>query len=340
MSVPTRLLLAAAALISTGVVAACVSVVPPAATVVAPVPMPRVDAVKAADAPGLRNVVSFHEGVLSGSVPEGDAGFDTLSGWSVRTILSVDGAAPDVASAGARGIRYVHLPIGYDGFDQGRRAELARVVRDLPKPMYIHCHHGKHRSAGAAASALASLGWIAPERGVERMKVSGTSEAYTGLYQCAAAATVLTPAEVDAAPADFPETTRPDGQVAAMLVIDDAMDRLKVIARAGWQVPPDHPDLVPVAEAGRLAEGLRVWGEHAALGGEFGVQGVEFAAQTAAAVRAATALEQALAGGAVGGAGRREGGGAVDQARAAAAMKLVAASCKDCHAVLRDRPGR
>ena len=116
------------------------------------------------DLPGLHNVVDFRgqgaDGFYSGSVPEGDAGFDALVGLGVKTVISVDGALPDLARAKARGLRYVHLPIGYDGFDDARKAELVRAVRDLPRPIYLHCHHGKHRSAGAAATIAVSLGWM------------------------------------------------------------------------------------------------------------------------------------------------------------------------------------
>jgi hypothetical protein len=54
------------------------------------------------DYPGLHNVVAYHDGFYSGSVPEGDAGFDTIAGMGVRTIISVDGAEPDVVRAAAR----------------------------------------------------------------------------------------------------------------------------------------------------------------------------------------------------------------------------------------------
>ena len=67
--------------------------------------------------PGLSNVVAFHDGFYSGSAPAGDAGFDSLSSLGIKTILSVDGAMPDVELADKYGMRYVHLPIGYDGFD-------------------------------------------------------------------------------------------------------------------------------------------------------------------------------------------------------------------------------
>ena len=99
---------------------------------------------------GLHNVVAFFDGYLSGSAPEGDIGFEELERMGVKTIISVDGAVPAVERAKARGMRYIHLPIGYNGFDEKRRLELVRATRDAMKdgPVYLHCHHGKHRSAG------------------------------------------------------------------------------------------------------------------------------------------------------------------------------------------------
>ena len=133
------------------------------------------------DYPGIHNAVAFHDGFISGSVPEGEAGFETLAAMGVKTIISVDGAVPDVDMARARGLRYIHLPIGYNGFDEQRRLELARATRDAMNDgaVYIHCHHGKHRSAGAAAVVIASLGWATPEKAIERMKVSGAAPAYS-----------------------------------------------------------------------------------------------------------------------------------------------------------------
>ena len=229
-----------------------------------PVP-PSVHEQRATDYQGLHNVVAFHEGVLSGSVPEGDAGFDTLQALGVRTILSVDGALPDLDRARARGMRYVHLPIGYDGFDDARKVELARAVRDLPRPIYIHCHHGKHRSAGASATIAVSLGWLTPELAADRMKVAGTAAGYTGLWSCTANAVPLAAAVIDAAPADFPERTTPTSLVAAMVEIDDVHDRLKRAQKAGWRAPRDHPDLAPLVDAGRLADLYRLLDDDARL---------------------------------------------------------------------------
>ena len=125
------------------------------------------------DLPGLHNVVAFHDNYFSGSAPDGDEGFATLAAAGVKTIISVDGAEPDVAVAKAHGIRYIHLPIGYNGFDEQRRLQLTRATRDAMDsgPVYIHCHHGKHRSAGAAGAVAVSLGWLSPLEAVSRMHV-------------------------------------------------------------------------------------------------------------------------------------------------------------------------
>ncbi len=199
MSVLLRVVLGAGLHVALGACCSCASprsdarAAPPRAAPPASVPLPALADDTPRNYPGIHNAVAYHEGFVSGSAPEGEAGFDTLAAMGIRTIVSVDGAEPEVQRAAARGIRYVHLPIGYNGFDQQRKLQLVRAVRDASQhgPVYIHCHHGKHRSAAAAATIAASLGWLSPAAGVERMRVSGTARNYPGLYTCASAATVV-----------------------------------------------------------------------------------------------------------------------------------------------------
>ena len=277
---------------------------------------------------GLRNVVAFADGFWSGSVPEGGAGFATLKAMGVRTVISVDGAEPDVAAAAARGLRYIHLPIGYNGFNDARRAELARATRDALARggVYIHCHHGKHRSAGAAAAVAVSLGWSGPGAKVGRMRVAGTSPGYTGLYACAMEAAPLSPAELEAAPADFPAVSRPADFVRTMVEMDEVFERLKAIDEAGWTVPAEHPDLVPAAEAGRLADLYRLARADSRTAGE----PAEFAERLGEAMGLAREIEGALAGGGPGESGEP------GEARLRARFQLLAASCKGCHVRYRD----
>jgi hypothetical protein len=228
-------------------------------------------------------------------------------------------------------MRYVHLPIGYDGFDDARKVELARAVRDLPRPIYIHCHHGKHRSAGASATIAVSLGWLTPDLAADRMKVAGTAAGYTGLWSCTANAVPLAAAIIDAAPADFPERTTPTSLVAAMVEIDDVHDRLKRAQKAGWRAPNDHPDLAPLADAGRLADLYRLLDDDAQLAG---VPEAERAVVREWLVReglAAARLEGLL---------EAMDASVPDRAalnlRADASLALLGASCKACHQQHRD----
>ena len=296
-------------------------------------PPPSMSDDAAKDLEGLHNVVAYHEGFWSGGVPEGKAGFEQLRSMGVKTIISVDGAVPDLELAKSMGMRYVHLPIGYDGFDDARKAELVRAVRDLPKPIYLHCHHGKHRSAGAAAAVAVSLGWMTNEQAAARMKVSGTAAGYKGLWSCTAKAAPMAAAVIDAASASFPEVTRPESFVASMVAIDEAFDRLKLAEKAGWKAPADHPDLAPVADAGKLADLFRLIDEASLR--KCSPEGAdELKSWMARSATAAAQLEAAL---------ERWGKTAPDgteaasqRAAATALMAGLAADCKACHAKYRD----
>ena len=231
----------------------------PSSVALTPIVLPTMEDLEPKNFPGLHNVVAYGSGYFSGSVPDGCIGFQSLAATGVKTIISVDGAIPDIENAKRLGLRYIHLPIGYNGFDEQRKLELVRASRDAMKegPVYVHCHHGKHRSAAAAATVAVSLGWSTPGEMVQRMKVSGTSPSYKGLYGCAATASPLPQATIDALSGDFSEISKPVGFVKGMVEMDEVHDHLKLIDNAGWDVPENHPDLVPAAEAERMVELMR-----------------------------------------------------------------------------------
>ena len=288
-----------------------------------PIQPPGMDQSAPADLPGLHNIVAFHDNYLSGSVPESDQGFESLRAMGVRTIISVDGAEPDVARARLHGIRYIHLPIGYNGFDEARKLQLARATRDAlaDGPVYIHCHHGKHRSAGAAAAAAVTLGWSTPDQAVERMKVSGTAPSYTGLYQCAADAVAVSATTLDAVPADFPEVSKPATFVKGMVEMEHAYHHLRAIEKAGWKVPANHPDLVPAAESGRLADLFRN-----ALATDYArSKPADFTQMLKEDHQRAQQLEDWLV------------AGDVPPAQLTHQLNLIGASCKACHTTYRDK---
>lgn len=202
--------------------------------------------------PGLHNVFALSPGVYSGSVPEGDAGFRSLASLGVQTIISVDGARPDVDGALAHGLNYVHIPVQYSGIREDAAIQLAAAVRDLPGPVYIHCHHGKHRGPAAACLALVELGAISPARGVELLEAAGTSHNYPGLYEAVGNGTIIDDAVLGGLAVQLPSTAPVPGFVAAMSGIETAFTNLISIEQAGWRAPSEHPDLAPASEAGML----------------------------------------------------------------------------------------
>ena len=289
-----------------------------AATAPTPAAIPPQPANDAAHA--LHNVHALTPTLISGAVPENAAAFDELKAMGIKTIITVDGATPNVEAANKRGMRYVHIPITYAEVTEAQAMEIARAVRDLPGPIYIHCHHGKHRSPAAAAVVGVALGLVTPEQGVAFMKKAGTGANYTGLYACATEAVFFDQATLDRAPHEFPAVRKPKGMTAAMVDIDGCYERLGEIKAAGWKTPADHPDLVPASEAGQLADHYRNSGEDP----KATALGADFAQRLAAAVKHATALEEALARNA-------------DSVKLGELWTPVVADCKSCHAVYRDK---
>ncbi len=206
------------------------------------------------DSQAVPNPVQVHPKVISGGLPVGEAAFQTLVDWGVRTIVSVDAAKPDLATAKRYGLRYVHLPHGYDGVPDDRVRELAKAVRELPGLVYVHCHHGKHRSPAAASVACIAAGMIPPSDGLQILKLAGTSEGYRGLFQSAASAEAIPAGDLNRIEVEFRETVQVPPLAEAMVDLGHLHDHLKQIAAAGWRPPKNHPDLDPAHEALLLRE--------------------------------------------------------------------------------------
>lgn len=280
---------------------------------------------EAIDAPGLslENVWRMPNDVISGSAPATEADLGALATLGVRTIVCVDGLAPDAAAARARGMRVVHLPIRYAEVDASARAGLVRAFDELPRPLYIHCHHGKHRGPAAAAWALVSCGEMRAEDGRAVLELLGTSPRYPGLYRDVAEAHRWTPLErAVAGAAELPERARVGGPVRQMAEISRLHEHLQAIERAGWRTPERHPDLVPASEAAMLRDRFRdlvadaSWADRPA----------DFRAMLVSSEAAALELERAL--------DRPE----PDVARAADALARITADCTACHDRWRNAP--
>ncbi|MBI4568535.1 MAG: hypothetical protein HY719_09060 [Planctomycetes bacterium] len=209
------------------------------------------------DYPGLHNVSRLSARVLTGSSPEGEAGFARLAALGVKTVISVDGARPNVEAAARHGLVYVHVPVGYHGIDREQQVRLVKTARELPTPVYIHCHHGKHRGPTAGALVRMAVDDAAPAVAVAEMRRSGAAETYAGLYRSAAGFHVPSREETAALAYSFPAAEPTPGLQQSMVKIDDSADRLKAGAGRGFATDEKHPDVASSQEALIIAEALR-----------------------------------------------------------------------------------
>jgi protein tyrosine phosphatase (PTP) superfamily phosphohydrolase (DUF442 family) len=200
------------------------------------------------------NAIQMHDRVFSGGQPDGEAAFQELQTLGVKTIISVDGAKPNTGLAEKYGMRYIHLPHGYNGIPDQVASKLAKAVRDFEGPVFIHCHHGKHRSPTAATVACISNGMLAPAAATEILEFAGTSRNYVGLYQSATNARRIEDQLLDALKADFQEIAELSPFAEAMVELEHTFDHLQRMAAAGWKPLDDQPDLDPAHEALLLFE--------------------------------------------------------------------------------------
>ncbi len=202
----------------------------------------------------LPNLVQLHQRVFSGGLPEGPPAFQELVERGIKTIITVDGAAPDVDSAKQLGLRYVHLPHGYNGIPAQRVQELAKAVSELEGPIYIHCHHGKHRSPAAAAVACVSAGLIPTTVAADVLKIAGTDPNYHGLIKAVSEARPMPFEQLRQLRVTFQESIELPPLTQAMVALEEAHERVKLIAANSWRTPATDNSLDPVHEVLMLRE--------------------------------------------------------------------------------------
>lgn len=210
---------------------------------------------------GIENVWRMDSNLLSGGDPVGESGLQLLKSKGVKTIVSVDGAAPLLEVSKQLGLRYVHIPIGYDGISVDSQRLLSQAFAQLPKPIYVHCHHGKHRGP-AAASIMArfGLGWT-PEQASKFMKLAGTSADYPGLYESVKQFEAVNFKDVAAIKTPLPESVDVPALVDLMVQVDSRFDHLKawsakVLESSGKGTRPSAI-IDPIQEAVLLRELIR-----------------------------------------------------------------------------------
>jgi len=264
---------------------------------------------------GIHNFFKATDKIYSGSQPENDAAFVALEKLGVKTILSVDGSKPDVELAAKHGMRYIHLPYGYDGIPTNRAVELARVATTVEGPIFVHCHHGKHRGPAAVAVMCEAAGVWTTNQAVRFLVAAGTSPDYPGLYRTVQQFAMPSEATLASVSTNFPAVNKSSSMVDAMVAIDGMFDRLKAVQKAGWQPLKDHPDVSPEHEAVLLWEQFR----EMARTDDVKERSEDFRRKLHASERITEQLRDTL----------REK--SRDTAAADVALKQVSQSCVNCH---------
>lgn len=283
------------------------------------VPLPSAEPEEVA---GLHHVFQLSEQIISGAEPTGRASMEQLVAWGVRTVVSVDGEVPDVATAEELGLRYVHIPIQYADITEDELFKLAKTFRELEAPFYVHCYHGKHRGPAAAAVGRLVLDGCERDRAIAEMRQWGTTSGkYEGLYSTIAASEMPTAEETRAFEYDFDPAQSFDGLRAAMVGLTRTWDHLQWLEECDWKAPEEHPDL----KANREAEQLLRLFEATAADSEAPTWTGEFHGLLEGGTLAAKQLAAAL------------DSGERDSAVLAEAMEAIRVSCRDCHREFRNR---
>ncbi len=106
----------------------------------------------------------------------------------------------------------------------------------MPKPIYVHCHHGKHRSPTAVAAGCVAAGMIPPQSAPAILKLAGTAPKYGGLHRVAQTALPLSAAQLHAAHAPWRAVQQVSHTVRQMVLLDQLQDEFTAAERQHWSV--------------------------------------------------------------------------------------------------------
>ena len=267
---------------------------------------------------GVENARQVGPRLWSGGEPGGDKAFAALAALGVRVVVSVDGAQPDEETARRHGLRYVHIPVGYDSVPRGAAEELAALNLAAGEGgVFVHCHHGRHRGPTAAAIvAMASGAWDGATANAWQ-RAAGTSPEYAGLYRSVREFKTPGAGALKAASRRLRPRHAPAGLVASMVATDHHAEALDALQRNGWKPLAERPDETAVQEARLLRE---QFAESSRLG--HGPKDPRFQGWMQRFGAGAEAMEEALRAG--------------DAAKATASWKALREDCRSCHKQWRD----
>jgi hypothetical protein len=274
---------------------------------------------------GIDNFFQLSNRIYSGAGPEGDAGFESLQKLGIKTLITVDGSKPNIEMAHKYGLHYVHLPHGYNGISTNVQAQLIKAAQTVPGPIFIHCHHGKHRGpAAAAVICMGTEGW-SPAKAEAWLVTAGTATNYTGLFKTVRDFKEPSLEQLRNISTNFPEVATLPGLVDAMVAIDEQWDHLKEIRKAGYKTPKEHQDLDGPTEVSILREHFR----EAQRLPESGQRGEVFLQKLKTQENNVAAAEKLFL-------QLKSNGAAETRIRLDKALDVVSQTCAACHQSFRD----
>jgi protein tyrosine phosphatase (PTP) superfamily phosphohydrolase (DUF442 family) len=191
----------------------------------------------------LPSAFRFSDKLITGASPDSDDCYEALQELGVKTIISVDGEFPDETRAEKYGMKYIHLPIPYKEVPKERALELAKAVRDMPGPIFMHCACGRLRSPAAAGVVSVILGSMSKMDAWNALVQAKSPGNYVRMYQCTQEFEKVDPVVLDNLRPEF----KAKADVARITTRMDDMykpwSRLDEARRLGWQIPETRKDL-------------------------------------------------------------------------------------------------
>lgn len=200
----------------------------------------------------LHNLHQLTPDLYSAAEPVGDPAYAELAALGIKTVISVDGIAPNKQLAQRYGIEVVHIPTTYDGITETQSRALAHAMATMPRPIFVNCHHGKHRGPAALCVGAIGSGDITNTQAMEFMTISQTSPKYKGLWKAAETAKPLSDSELHDDSIVLVEAAVIDDFVEGMAELSRLGDLLNDCADNGFRAPENHPDLAPISLAGQI----------------------------------------------------------------------------------------
>lgn len=241
---------------------------------------------------GVQQLVAYHEHIISGAKPSTPAGFKSLYELGVRTIICVDGVAPNCDAAAKLEIQTIHIPLKYGKPTPAQILDIVTAVSRKYKQhtVFIHCHKGKHRSAIAASIACIALGECNVETAKARMLVSQTSPAYTELWKAVEQQKVIPLELLSQNKSVFPSVVSADDIVDQMIDLENALDVFELIQVNHWRTNDSGITFAGAEVAGMMADTFRTMQTNP----ETEQYAPLFQEQVLAAINHASSLEEAI----------------------------------------------